>query len=113
MAYNQRGKPVPAPRPGSSNSRSPQPGPTYGHNTKSPQLGHQQHGHQDRPMPSQIMEAAIAGMNAHHNHPNEAKAKTVLKEAVDAVVNSFAKHSHGYGRGIINKYHSVCLFVMH
>ncbi|XP_076115547.1 LIX1-like protein isoform X3 [Mytilus galloprovincialis] len=49
-------------------------------------------------MPSQIMEAAIAGMSAHHNHPNEAKAKTVLKEAVDAVVNSFAKHSHGYGR---------------
>ncbi|XP_013391897.2 LIX1-like protein, partial [Lingula anatina] len=26
------------------------------------------------------------------------KAKTVLKEAVDAVVNSFAKHTHGYGR---------------
>ena len=29
------------------------------------------------------------------------KAKTVLKEAVDAVVNSFAKHTHGYGRGKI------------
>lgn len=27
------------------------------------------------------------------------KAKNVLKEAVDAVVNSFAKHTHGYGRG--------------
>lgn len=27
--------------------------------------------------------------------------KTVLKEAVDAVVNSFAKHTHGYGRGML------------
>ncbi|KAK6184525.1 hypothetical protein SNE40_006985 [Patella caerulea] len=30
--------------------------------------------------------------------PIDARAKTVLKEAVDAVVNSFAKHTHGYGR---------------
>ena len=30
---------------------------------------------------------------------NDARAKTVLKEAVDAVVNSFAKHTHGSGRG--------------
>ncbi|RUS89163.1 hypothetical protein EGW08_003042 [Elysia chlorotica] len=29
---------------------------------------------------------------------NDARAKTVLKEAVDAVVNSFAKHTHGSGR---------------
>ncbi|KAL8583513.1 hypothetical protein ACOMHN_056323 [Nucella lapillus] len=29
---------------------------------------------------------------------NEAQAKTVLKEAVDAVVNSFAKRTHGHGR---------------
>lgn len=29
----------------------------------------------------------------------DAKAKQVLKEAVDAVVNSFAKHTQGYGRG--------------
>ncbi|XP_046458123.1 protein limb expression 1 homolog isoform X1 [Daphnia pulex] len=29
---------------------------------------------------------------------NEFKTKTVLKEAVDAVVSSFAKHSQGYGR---------------
>ncbi|XP_002736441.1 LIX1-like protein [Saccoglossus kowalevskii] len=26
------------------------------------------------------------------------RAKSILKEAVDAVVNSFAKHTHGYGR---------------
>ena len=32
-------------------------------------------------------------------HLTDARAKTVLKEAVDAVVNSFAKHTHGYGRG--------------
>ena len=30
----------------------------------------------------------------------DSKAKSVLKEAVDAVVNSFAKHTQGYGRGI-------------
>jgi len=30
---------------------------------------------------------------------SDMRAKTVLKEAVDAVVNSFAKHTHGYGRG--------------
>lgn len=29
------------------------------------------------------------------------RAKQVLKEAVDAVVNSFAKHTQGYGRGKI------------
>lgn len=29
---------------------------------------------------------------------SDMKAKNVLKEAVDAVVNSFAKHTHGYGR---------------
>jgi len=31
----------------------------------------------------------------------DARAKQVLREAVDAVVNSFAKHSEGYGRGIM------------
>ncbi len=41
---------------------------------------------------SAAVSAAAAGMT-------DAKAKTVLKEAVDAVVNSFAKHTHGYGRG--------------
>lgn len=29
----------------------------------------------------------------------DARAKQVLREAVDAVVNSFAKHTQGYGRG--------------
>ena len=36
---------------------------------------------------------------------SDQRAKSVLKEAVDAVVNSFAKHTHGYGRG---KYLKVC-----
>lgn len=30
----------------------------------------------------------------------DARAKQVLKEAVDAVVNSFTKHTQGYGRGM-------------
>lgn len=33
----------------------------------------------------------------------DARAKQVLREAVDAVVNSFAKHTQGYGRGTIPK----------
>ena len=33
-------------------------------------------------------------------------AKTILKEAVDAVVNSFAKHSQGYGRGELRQTHT-------
>lgn len=32
----------------------------------------------------------------------DARAKQVLREAVDAVVNSFAKHTQGYGRGESN-----------
>ena len=50
--------------------------------------------------------AADAAASVHATHANaqsaqmnDAKAKTVLKEAVDAVVNSFAKHTHGQGRG--------------
>ncbi|XP_076471408.1 protein limb expression 1 homolog [Babylonia areolata] len=44
--------------------------------------------------------ASVAQSHAHRGQGqmNEARAKTVLKEAVDAVVNSFAKHTHGYGR---------------
>lgn len=34
----------------------------------------------------------------------DARDKQVLKEAVEAVVNSFAKHTQGYGRGIIFLY---------
>lgn len=40
----------------------------------------------------------------------DARAKQVLKEAVDAVVNSFAKHTQGYGRG---EYYKIgeCSFI--
>ena len=48
---------------------------------------------------SAALTAAAAGMT-------DARAKTVLKEAVDAVVNSFAKHTHGYGRGMPVKFTS-------
>lgn len=78
------GKPVPAPRQASS--------------PMSPTL----YAEMNRPLPSQIMAAAAAGMSVSQQpgaSMSDAKAKTVLKEAVDAVVNSFAKHSHGYGRG--------------
>lgn len=41
-----------------------------------------------------------SGQRAGEHDPNmsDTRAKTILKEAVDAVVNSFAKHTHGYGR---------------
>lgn len=37
----------------------------------------------------------------------DARAKEVLREAVDAVVNSFAKHTQGYGRGTIFPNHKL------
>jgi len=43
--------------------------------------------------------AAMSTMRLQQGQMNDTKAKTVLKEAVDAVVNSFAKHTQGYGRG--------------
>ncbi|XP_071104390.1 protein limb expression 1 homolog [Haliotis cracherodii] len=56
-----------------------------------------------KPHPPFQQGAAAAAAAAHLLGPQggnltEARAKTVLKEAVDAVVNSFAKHTHGYGR---------------
>ena len=44
---------------------------------------------------------SMAGVQRSGHDPNmsDSRAKTILKEAVDAVVNSFAKHTHGYGRG--------------
>ena len=41
-----------------------------------------------------------SGQRVGEHDPNmsDTRAKTILKEAVDAVVNSFAKHTHGYGR---------------
>ena len=41
----------------------------------------------------------VPGGGAGARDMTDMKAKTILKEAVDAVVNSFAKHTHGYGRG--------------
>lgn len=47
--------------------------------------------------------ATTQEQTANPNLPNGSDgthpAKSVLKEAVDAVLNSFAKHTHGYGRG--------------
>ncbi|KAL8603238.1 hypothetical protein ACOMHN_046244 [Nucella lapillus] len=45
--------------------------------------------------------ASVAQTHVHQGgggQMNEAQAKTVLKEAVDAVVNSFAERMHGHGR---------------
>ncbi len=52
---------------------------------------HQQAGQNGQPPPPQAVNGN-AGMS-------DQRAKSVLREAVDAVVNSFAKHTHGYGRG--------------
>lgn len=42
----------------------------------------------------------------------DARAKQVLKEAVDAVVNSFTKHTQGYGRGeFINLNINLFIFI--
>lgn len=44
-------------------------------------------------------ESAGASGDNNNTIKSDLKTKTVLKEAVDAVVSSFAKHSQGYGRG--------------
>uniref|UniRef100_A0A8D8R163 LIX1-like protein n=1 Tax=Cacopsylla melanoneura TaxID=428564 RepID=A0A8D8R163_9HEMI len=51
------------------------------------------------PLPPQIQMTNLrqSGSSA-GNVLTDARAKQVLKEAVDAVVNSFAKHTQGYGR---------------
>lgn len=77
----RRHKPVPAPRSQISPDNSPR-GATGNSGMNS--LTAQAVGAADFSLSSQQM--------------NDVKAKTVLKEAVDAVVNSFAKHTHGYGR---------------
>ncbi|KAF4525998.1 hypothetical protein B566_EDAN000790 [Ephemera danica] len=48
-------------------------------------------------------QAAVAAISRHiagvpGGTVPDARAKQILKEAVDAVVNSFAKHTQGYGR---------------
>lgn len=54
---------------------------------------------------AQAMAAAAMSSMRIQGQMNDTRAKTVLKEAVDAVVNSFAKHTQGYGRGI---YYIAC-----
>lgn len=77
----RRHKPVPAPRSQISPDNSPR-GATgnSGMNSLSAQA------------------VGAADFSLSRQQMNDVKAKTVLKEAVDAVVNSFAKHTHGYGR---------------
>jgi hypothetical protein len=90
------GRPAPMPR-GGKPALSPRPQPQQ--NPHSQLAG--------RSMATLAADAAasVAQTHAHRGHGgqmNDARAKTVLKEAVDAVVNSFAKHTHGYGRGILS-----------
>ncbi|KAL8602691.1 hypothetical protein ACOMHN_058644 [Nucella lapillus] len=70
----------------------PQPGGGHSHS----QLG-------GRSMATLAADAAASEAQTHAHRGgggqmNEAQAKTGLKEAVDAVVNSFAKHMHGHGK---------------
>ncbi|XP_071955356.1 protein limb expression 1 homolog [Antedon mediterranea] len=50
------------------------------------------------PPAQQQFQMGLFGGSAGGGPMSDTKAKNVLKEAVDAVVNSFAKHTHGYGR---------------
>ncbi|XP_072014465.1 protein limb expression 1 homolog [Amphiura filiformis] len=54
--------------------------------------GQNQQRHRQQPGPQHVQQGGgNAGMS-------DQRAKSVLREAVDAVVNSFAKHTQGYGR---------------
>ncbi len=59
---------------------------------------------------------ASAALTAAAEGMTDARAKTVLKEAVDAVVNSFAKHTRSYGRGelvaVLFSDHTECIGVI-
>jgi hypothetical protein len=57
------------------------------------------HHHHHNNNNNNIKGATASSSSAPSISANEFKTKTVLKEAVDAVVSSFAKHSQGYGRG--------------
>ena len=86
------GKPAPIPR-GGKPGIGPKPHLQHG--------AHSQLGGRSMATLAADAAASVAQSHAHRGQGqmNEARAKTVLKEAVDAVVNSFAKHTHGYGRG--------------
>ena len=64
---------------------------------------HRLHAGNGKPPPSGVANVGASGIGpaqtAGRPSMTDIKAKSVLKEAVDAVVNSFAKHTHGYGRG--------------
>ena len=80
-------------------------------NGQSPRQNPQQYPqHQGYPQPHQHPpQQAAAGQNQlgarqpqqGNGAMSDQRAKSVLREAVDAVVNSFAKHTQGYGRGKI------------
>lgn len=64
--------------------------------------------HEDQIQAAMSLAATVKGRLPPHGvsprggeggHMTDQRAKAVLKEAVDAVVNSFAKHTQGYGRG--------------
>lgn len=58
------------------------------------------HNSQDIERKPKIVPKPCNGKSQAPTPPSDVRAKKVLKEAVDAVVNSFAKHTQGcYGRG--------------
>ena len=59
----------------------------------------QQQGQQQRQQPQQQRQQPQPGSGGKSGRMSDQRAKSVLREAVDAVVNSFAKHTQGYGRG--------------
>lgn len=66
--------------------------------------------------PATIQTSSDASGNVKTTAPTaplpDARAKQVLKEAVDAVVNSFTKHTQGYGRGeFINLNINLYIFI--
>ena len=86
-AESRRPKPVPVPRVARSSENSPR-----NNMTDPTSIGSRS---------AQAMAAAAMSMR-NQQQLNDVKAKTVLKEAIDAVVNSFAKHTQGYGRGMFS-----------
>ncbi|KAL8578498.1 hypothetical protein ACOMHN_028770 [Nucella lapillus] len=87
-------KPAPMPRTTKPPPVGAKPQPGGGHS-------HSQLGGRSMVTLAENVAASVVQTHAHQGgggQMNEAQAKTVPKEAVDAVVNSFAKRTHGHGR---------------
>lgn len=82
-----------------NNNTNSQPNTTNNNNNNNNNSSHNNNNNNNILMSADIVNLANVLSAQTASIAPDAQAKQVLKEAVDAVVNSFAKHTQGYGRG--------------